>query len=37
VVSGMSSACHPTPRVEIEAGVMTPLFGDALLGEQDVE
>jgi hypothetical protein len=37
VVSGRSPACSPTPRAEIEAGVVTALLGDALLGEQDVE
>jgi hypothetical protein len=37
VVSGKSPACPPTPRVEIEAGVVIILLGDALLGQQDVE
>ena len=36
VVSGRSPACPPTPRAEIEAGVVTTLLGNAL-GEQDVE
>jgi len=37
VVSGKSPACPPTPRVEIEAGVVITLLGDALLDQQDVD
>ena len=37
MVSGRSPACPSTPRVDIEAGFVTTLFGDALLDEQDVE
>ena len=37
MVSGMSLARHPMPRVEAEAGDVTTLLSDSLLGEQDIE